>query len=89
VDHVYTLSTRTGQHGHYPDVPNSQIFPVPYSDNFESVYIFCVIRRIILRKYRFLGYPLYGEAKFFADQSGVFEIAVSEGNQYMMQVNAG
>ncbi len=40
VDHVYTLSTSTGQtHGDYPDVPDSQIFPVPYSDDFESEYI--------------------------------------------------
>ncbi len=40
VDHVYTLSTSTGQtHGDYPDVPVSQIFPVPYSDDFESEYM--------------------------------------------------
>ena len=43
-NHVYTLSTTTGQmHGDYPDVPASRMFPIPYSDDFESTCIHLVI----------------------------------------------
>ena len=34
-----------------------------------------------------LGYALNSEASLFADQSGVFEIASSDSNQYMTQVH--
>ena len=37
VDHVYTLSTLRGQsHASHQNIPESQIFPVPYYDNFDS-----------------------------------------------------
>ena len=36
VDHVMTLSTKTGQVKGTYDSPPSQPFPVPYEDDFES-----------------------------------------------------
>ena len=41
-DSIYTLSTNTGQsHSSYPSIPDSAMFPIPYKDDFDCMYV-CV-----------------------------------------------
>ena len=72
VDTVTTLSTLTGQQkGTFGDIPPSRPFPLPYSDNFDSLLCLMIYHALFIT---FTEYTVFSEARYFSDQTGVFEI---------------
>lgn len=69
-DTILTLTTSTGQAKGSYSGPPSKPFPIPYKDDFESERSI----RVYLSYNNSLAYDEYSEAKYFADQTGVWEI---------------
>jgi O-glycosyl hydrolase len=69
-NHIYTVTTTTGQAKGTATSPATGALGLPYSDNFDS-------------------YGLRGEAKYFSDMQGSFEVrpcAAGRGGQCLQQV---